>query len=159
MDSRSIQRIVSLTMSMIITVSTITPCYADEGNFNITSTIPVQEPVRSASSTLLATLSENDPYHNLIDYLGFKNITVADMQAIKWSFVLSQMAMPLEESLVDVLNSDIVLQMRDMNLKISEYPDALDRDYTYSNDGKESKEYEVNHIEFKKVYDIIMNVI
>lgn len=154
MVNRFVQCSVAIILSLCIITGSVVPAYAEEETVesDISSTIPVEYTQKSSTTNLLQGISEGDPFHNLTDYLGYKNITEKDLAAIKWSFVLSQMAEPLEQSLEDVLKSKIVTQMREQDLSISSQPDATDKDYTYEPLGSQTG---VSVTEFGEVYDTL----
>lgn len=153
MDFRRFQLpILSTTIAISMVLQTVTIGFAEDGILTTNLTVPVEHPILSSTTDLLQSMSEGKPFHNIIDYLGYKNITVDDMVAIKWSFILSQMATPLEESLEDVLNSDIVVEMKTKNLKISSMPESMDKDYSYN---QLDTDFEVESYEFAKVHETI----
>ena len=123
-----------------------------EGIIDISATVPVEPAPKSSSINLLQGLSEGKPFHNIIDYIGYKNITQKDMTAVEWSFILSQMATPLEESLEDVLQHDLILQMKEKDLEISSAPDVTDKDYAYD---QINSDFKVDKVQFADVYNTI----
>ncbi len=152
----------TILLAVVLVLQPVTSLALDtseiDGIVDFSPTMPSEVTApKSTSINLLQSLSQGRPFHDLIDYIGYKNVTKTDMDAIRWSFILSQLATPLEESMEDVLKHDLVLQMKSKNLKIATAPLVSDKDYSYEQVSAmyTGEEYQVNADEFSKIYDTI----
>lgn len=78
--------------------------------------------MKNAAVTYGATSKDTN---NLGFILNRKTMTKREFEAFKWSFILSQFAVPLEDSLVDVFSQNLFNQMIEKNMDISAVQDAL----------------------------------
>lgn len=139
-----------LTLSaMLILGSTQITAYATEYN---DETVPVEETTGTVNEDVFDILAGENTMQDVAAYINYKRMYVKDVNAIKWSFILSQLAKPFEEDLTDVLSNDLVLQLRDNDVTISTTPEVLDSDYTYMPVGEE---YTTSSVQFKEVWTTI----
>lgn len=125
-----------------------------QGKVDVELTLPIETTTLSNDSiNLLQAISEGKPFHNIIDYIAYKNIKQEDIDAIKWSFILSQLAEPLTEGLEDVLSHEIIQKSRDIDLKIADKPEIYDRDYVY--DSVNNNDYKIEYDSFDAVCETI----
>lgn len=115
-------------------------------------TVPVEETTGTVDEDVFDVLAGDNTMQDVAAYINYKKLYVKDINAIKWSFVLSQLAQPFEEDLSDVLSNDLVLQMRDQDISISTTPDVIDNDYVYM---PVEGEYTADSVQFKEVWTTI----
>lgn len=104
------------------------------------STAPsAKDAARKSSDLIISNSTEAlSGVESLARFLNYKTMTVEDMKAFEWSFIISQFATPLQDNMADVLNHSIFLQMAQQGLKIQRNPEAtsegLYMDDPYFND-------------------------
>lgn len=139
----------SLILALTLLLNSFTVAFATEYE---DTTVPVETTTGTEGEDVFEVLAGKDTMQDVAAYLNYKRLYKQDIQAIEWSFVLSQLAKPFEESLSDVMSNDIVKQMRDQNLVISNTPDVIDSDYVYLPMGGE---YSTDSVKFTEVWTTI----
>lgn len=90
------------------------------------SIVPSVEEAARASGDIINVNAQASLYgmKSVVNHLNTKQITIADFEAIMWSFIVSQFATPYEENILDVLNHNVFQQMINENLEITAVPSA-----------------------------------
>ena len=135
----------------------VTIAKARELSYTLSSAPSAKEATRKSSDAIIASSTAE---LTGVDYLGrflsYKTMTVEDMQAFEWSFIISQFATPLQDNMIDVLNHNVFLQMASQGLRITNNPEATSEG-AYMNDAYFNDKVVVESTDFAKISQTIQD--